>query len=177
MSSDELAPYQKIRTVEEAAQLSATARAAGQRVVLTNGCFDILHAGHVRYLRRARALGDILIVGVNSDESVRRLKGPGRPINTAADRMEVLAALAVVDYVTVFDGVTATELVQAVQPTVYVKGGDYSDDPADTQFPIEGHTVLEHGGQVRIIRFEPGYSTSQLVAKIQGLALDSLRAP
>src|SRR5262245_8525843 len=101
-------------------------RRAGRRVVFTNGCFDLLHPGHVRYLAEARALGDVLVVAVNSDESVRRLKGPGRPVLTESERTEVIAALAAVDFVTVFDEETPRELIAQLLPDVLVKGGDWA---------------------------------------------------
>lgn len=138
----------------------------GKRLVLTNGCYDLLHVGHVRYLRAARLLGDALAVGVNADESVRRLKGPGRPVTNAADRAEILAALEAVDFVTVFDEDTAAELVAAVQPDVYVKGGDYSADPQAPSFPIEGHTVHAYGGEVTVIPFVPGRSTTGILRRM-----------
>lgn len=157
----------KIKTREEVMKLREEARRDGKRVVLTNGCFDLLHVGHVRYLQQARGLGDMLIIGVNSDESVRRLKGIGRPLNPAMHRAEVLAALTVSDVITVFDEDTAAELAAAVRPDVYVKGGDYLDTPGDERFPVEGHTVLGYGGVVRIIDFEPGASTSALIQRLR----------
>ena len=107
--------------------------AEGRRLVFTNGCFDLLHAGHVRYLQQARALGDALVVGLNSDRSVRELKGDGRPLNAQDDRAEVLAALGCVDYVVIFDGKRATELLRAVRPHIYAKGGDYTPDSLDAE--------------------------------------------
>lgn len=145
-------------------------RAEGKRLVLTNGCFDILHVGHVRYLDQARLLGDVLVVGVNSDESVRRLKGAGRPVTGEHDRAEVVAALEAVDFVTVFEEDTATELVTAVQPDVYVKGGDYSADPDAPGFPVEGHMVRAYGGEVRIIPFVAGHSTTGILRRVEGSA-------
>lgn len=138
------------------------ARAAGRRVVFTNGCFDILHAGHVRYLRQARALGDLLVVAVNSDASVRRLKGSGRPVNPQEDRVEVLAALACVDHVLVFDSDTPVDLVRQVRPDVYVKGGDY-DVAALPEAPV----VRAYGGEVRILPYLPGRSTSAVLDRIE----------
>lgn len=140
----------------------------GKRLVLTNGCYDLLHVGHVRYLQAARRLGDVLVVGVNADDSVRRLKGSGRPVTGEADRAEILAALEAVDFVTIFDEDTASELVAAVRPDVYVKGGDYSADPQDPSFPIEGHTVLAHGGEVRVLPFVPGRSTTAILSRVEG---------
>jgi len=133
---------------------------------MTNGCFDILHAGHVRYLSQARTLGDALAVALNDDASVRLLKGEGRPLNALEDRAEVLAALQAVDFVVAFGGIEATEVVAAVKPAVYVKGGDYSDDPRSPSFPPEGHAVLRYGGLVRVLPYVHGRSTSDLVRRL-----------
>lgn len=138
-------------------------RATGRKLVATNGCFDLLHVGHVRYLQAARRLGDALLVGVNGDESVRALKGASRPLNNAADRAEVLAALECVDFVAVFPEVRATEFLRSAQPAVYVKGGDYTRATLDA----DERAVLDAiGAEIRIIPFEPGYSTSGLVARM-----------
>lgn len=142
-------------------------RSDGRRLVLTNGCFDLLHIGHVRYLEQARTLGDALAVGLNSDRSVRHLKGTGRPITPEAERAEILAALETVDYVTVFDEERATSLVDDIRPAVYVKGGDYSADPADPSFPVEGPAALRQGGEVRIIEYVPGRSTSDIIRRLR----------
>jgi rfaE bifunctional protein nucleotidyltransferase chain/domain len=144
----------------------------GERLVLTNGCFDLVHAGHVRYLRQARALGDALAVGLNSDRSVRRLKGAGRPVATEEDRAEVLVALECVDFVTVFDEDTADELVAEVKPDVYVKGGDYSADPESPLFPAEGHLVQSYGGAVRVVEYLPGRSTTELLERARSPRTD-----
>lgn len=141
-------------------------RAEGHRLVLTNGCFDLLHAGHVRYLQAARALGDGLIVGLNDDQSVRRLKGQGRPLTPEDDRAEVLAGLEAVDFVTIFGEDTASELVETLQPAIYVKGGDYSPDPRSPRFPVEGHVVARYGGSVKILDYLPGRSTTQLLRQL-----------
>ena len=151
----------KIVAKQEVARIVQVLKAAGKKIVFTNGCFDILHVGHVRYLAAARQLGDILIVGLNSDESVRALKGPSRPINTAADRAEVLAALAVVDYVVIFDELTADNLIETIKPAVYVKGGDYKLEDIP-----EAPAVVAYGGQVVIIPAVPGRSTSNVINKI-----------
>jgi D-glycero-beta-D-manno-heptose 1-phosphate adenylyltransferase len=141
---------------------TATWRKRGQRVVFTNGCFDLLHVGHVRYLQAAKRLGDILVVGINSDASVRRLeKGRGRPIVPQADRAEVLAALASVDVVTIFDQETPIELIRLVQPDVLVKGGDWAPDQI-----VGADVVRARGGRVRSLRFVSGYSTTALVRRI-----------
>lgn len=140
--------------------------AEGRRLVLTNGCFDLLHVGHVRYLSRARQLGDALAVGLNADPSVRRLKGPGRPITPQEDRAEILAALACVDYITIFDQDTASELVAEVRPHIYVKGGDYSSDPSSPRYPAEGRAVQSYGGSLAIVDFITGHSTTQLLQRL-----------
>ena len=135
----------------------------GRRVVLTNGYFDLLHVGHVRYLQRARAEGDLLIVGLNADATARRSKDPRRPIVPQEERAEVLAALACVDYVVIFDEDTAEGLVQALRPDVYAKGGDYG--PGGAPLP-EAALVEGAGGRVAILPFVAGHSTSDLVATV-----------
>jgi D-beta-D-heptose 7-phosphate kinase/D-beta-D-heptose 1-phosphate adenosyltransferase len=138
---------------------------AGGKVVFTNGCFDLLHVGHVRYLQAARALGDALVVGLNSDASVRRLKGPGRPLTPAAERAEILVALACVDFVTVFAAATPLRLIRAVGPDVLVKGGDW---PVDR---IVGRDVVEaRGGRVLSIPFVKGRSTTRVIEGIRSMA-------
>lgn len=147
---------------EELAARVAADRAAGKRIVLTNGCFDVLHRGHTRYLQQAKALGDILVVALNGDDSVTRLKGPGRPINPVHDRAGVIAALSCVDYVTVFDTDTPIPLIEALRPDIYAKGGDYS--PAMLQ---ETPVVRACGGQVRILDYVADHSTTAVVERIQ----------
>jgi D-beta-D-heptose 7-phosphate kinase/D-beta-D-heptose 1-phosphate adenosyltransferase len=138
------------------------ARAAGKRIVFTNGVFDILHPGHVRYLQAARAHGDLLIVGLNSDASVRRNKGPGRPINAESERAEVLAALACVDAVSIFDDETPADIIRRVQPDVLVKGSDW---PADQ---IVGRDTVEaRGGRVILEPVEHGFSTSSIIDRVR----------
>ena len=139
-----------------------TVRADGGTIVFTNGCFDILHAGHVRYLTAARAEGDVLIVGLNSDASVRRLKGPTRPVNPEADRAEVLGALRAVDAVTIFDEPTAAELIALVKPDVYVKGGDYTLETLP-----EAAIVQRYGGRVAFIDLVEGRSTTGIIDRIR----------
>ena len=142
--------------------------------MLTNGCFDLLHVGHVRYLLGARALGDALAVGLNSDASVRKLKGSGRPVTPQAERAEILSALACVDYITIFTEDTAERLVSEVRPRVYVKGGDYSANPEESCFPAEGRIVRSYGGSVRIVEYVPGHSTAELLNRLCGAThLDS----
>lgn len=134
------------------------------KVVFTNGCFDILHVGHTRYLRDARALGDILVVGVNADASVKRLKGPERPVNNEDDRAEILASLGMVDYVIHFSDDTPASLIESVAPDVLVKGGDW---PVEK---IVGHKfVLARGGEVKSLPFHPGKSTTSILETIKKL--------
>ena len=148
---------------DELLVLVGEARARKERIVMTNGCFDILHAGHVAYLEEAKSLGDRLIVAVNDDESVRRLKGESRPINTLEDRMLVLAGLAAVDWVVPFADDTPAALIAAVLPAVLVKGGDYRPEE------IAGaREVLENGGEVRVLSFRDGHSTSRIIDKLGG---------
>ena len=151
----------------DAQQLAAVSKEIcdeGRKLVLTNGCFDLLHAGHVRYLQAARALGDALAVAINGDESVRALKGEGRPLNNESDRAEVIAALDCVDYVIIFPEVRATHLLEKVRPAVYVKGGDYTPETLHA----EERAALERvGAEIRILPFEPGHSTSKLIDKVK----------
>ena len=134
----------------------------GRRVVLANGCFDLLHAGHVRYLEGARSLGDLLIVGINSDDQVTRLKGQGRPILPERDRAEIVASLEAVDVVTIFDEPTVTELLLATRPDVHAKGTDYTEETVP-----ERHVVRSFGGRVRIVGDPKDHSTSELIRRFQ----------
>ncbi len=153
----------KIVELEELSNRCEQLRSAGKKIVATNGCFDLLHVGHVRYLQAARALGDLLVVGLNGDRSVHELKGAGRPITSEGNRAEILAALACVDLVTVFPERRATKFLAAVRPAVYVKGGDYTPRTLDE----EELTILkETEAAVRLIPFEAGYSTSGLIDQI-----------
>jgi glycerol-3-phosphate cytidylyltransferase len=138
-------------------------REAGRRVVATNGCFDLLHVGHLRYLQQARALGDFLWVGLNGDESVRELKGPGRPLVPGDERAELLAAWRIVDAVTIFPGVRATEFLRAVEPDIYVKGGDYTPESLD---PGEAAVLRACGAKIEIVGLVPDHSTTSLVKKM-----------
>ena len=152
----------RAQTRGEAAAFAARLRAAGKRVVFTNGVFDLLHPGHVRYLRHARTLGDALIVGINSDRSVRANKGAARPITPQDERAEILAALACVDGVVIFDEETPHDVIAAVQPDVLVKGADWAEDA------IVGRDIVEgRGGRVVRIAIEPGYSTTAIVERIR----------
>jgi rfaE bifunctional protein nucleotidyltransferase chain/domain len=184
--------------VDESAAVEAITQrqAQGARVVFTNGVFDLLHLGHVRYLREARDLGDLLIVAVNSDASTRRLKGPTRPIIGENERAETLAALAAVDYVTIFADATAERLVRLLRPDIYVKGADYAGTDAATREQTllltpeelrravagqttshtalaglaerlpEARAVAEYGGSLALIAYLPGHSTSELIVRI-----------
>ncbi|GAB4258884.1 D-glycero-beta-D-manno-heptose 1-phosphate adenylyltransferase [Deferrisoma sp.] len=159
---------QKILSAERLVEELAPRRASGETVVFTNGCFDILHPGHVRYLETARALGDCLVVGLNSDASVRRLKGPTRPVCTQEERTTVLAALASVDYVVVFEEDTPLRLIEAVRPDVLVKGGDWAPEA------IVGREVVERrGGRVVTIPVVEGKSTTGIVERILAMHADA----
>jgi rfaE bifunctional protein nucleotidyltransferase chain/domain len=148
-------------TLAEAAARVNELRGAGRIVVFTNGVFDLLHPGHIRYLQGARALGDALVVGVNADASVRANKGPGRPVTPDAERAELLAALACVDMVVIFDEETPHALVSALQPDVLVKGADWPEDA------IVGRDIVEaRGGRVVRAAVEPGYSTTAIIRKV-----------
>lgn len=152
----------KIIDNKQIENITGQLKSDGKTIVFTNGCFDILHAGHVRYLRAARELGDCLILGLNSDQSVRNLKGPTRPINTQDDRAEVLSALSAVDYVVIFEEATAENLVSQIKPAIYVKGGDYNvkDLP-------ESAIVSEYGGKTILIPEVIGKSSSNIIKKIK----------
>lgn len=151
-------------TRAEFAAAAARLKSEGKTVVFTNGVFDILHVGHLRYLQQARALGDALFVGVNADASVRRLgKGPERPINPEAERAELLLGLKCVDAVCVFEEDTPVELIRAVQPSIHCKGGDYSSPEALPETAV----VREYGGEVVILSLVPGRSTTDVVKKLQ----------
>ncbi len=146
------------------AQHCAALRGAGKTIVFTNGCFDILHHGHLDYLARAASFGNTLIVGVNTDDSVKRLKGPLRPVNNGDDRLLALASLLVVDAVILFDEDTPLELIETLKPDVLAKGGDYTMDRI-----VGAPETLARGGQVEVIPFVEGYSTTGLIEKIHGL--------
>ena len=139
-------------------------RAAGKRIVFTNGCFDLLHPGHVIYLQKAREFGDVLVVGLNDDDSVRRLKGRARPINSLQDRACMLSALRAVDLVIPFAEDTPFELIRRLRPDVLVKGGDYQ-----TEEIVGADVVRDNGGEVAVIPFVRGYSTTSLIARIRAL--------
>ncbi len=153
----------KILRLEDLAGWRTAMRAAGKRVVATNGCFDLLHAGHVTYLEAARNLGDALLVGLNGDASVRALKGTGRPLNPAHDRATVLAALEAVDAVCVFPEVDAMSFLRTAKPDIYAKGGDYTIDTINQE---ERCLVESWGGRVAVVGGVPGRSTTSLVERI-----------
>jgi D-glycero-beta-D-manno-heptose 1-phosphate adenylyltransferase len=151
-----------VLSVDEAGRLASVWRAAGKRLVLANGCFDLLHVGHVRYLQAARALGDALVVGLNSDASVQRLKGPGRPVMPAAERAELLAAIRGVDAVVVFEEDSADALIARLRPDVHAKGTDYTDATVP-----EAASVRAAGGRVAIVGDPKDHATRDLIARIR----------
>jgi D-beta-D-heptose 7-phosphate kinase/D-beta-D-heptose 1-phosphate adenosyltransferase len=187
------ATQQKVLPREEIATIVQRRQQIGERAVFTNGCFDLLHLGHVRYLQEARSLGDFLVLGLNSDESVRSLKGPTRPLVPEQERAEILAALSCIDYVTIFPEPTAGALIDLLQPAIYVKGADYATSPVghgyatspvgtrpcacppqdaqtvlpDTTRLPEAKHVLAYGGTIRLISYVPQHSTSELIQKIK----------
>jgi rfaE bifunctional protein nucleotidyltransferase chain/domain len=156
--------YENLSSIVDRAQLKdriQAARETGARIVLANGCFDVLHAGHVRYLQGAKALGDVLVVGVNSDTQAGHLKGEGRPILPERDRAEIIASLEMVDLVTIFDEPTVTELLLAIKPDVHAKGTDYTEETVP-----ERDVVRSYGGQVAIAGDPKNHSTSEMLRKV-----------
>lgn len=162
--SEKIAAAAAVLSPQQAAELAAKWRSLGKVVVFTNGVFDLLHRGHVDYLRRARDLGDALVVGLNSDASVHRIKGPDRPLMHEEDRAAVLAELRPVDVVVIFDEPTAETLVAAIRPAIYVKGGDWG---AGQRLPPEAAVVERYGGQVIYLPYLPGRSTTALLGLIR----------
>ena len=154
----------KILTLAELTTRAEEIRANRRRLVLTNGCFDLLHVGHVRYLQQAAELGDVLVVAVNGDESVRSLKGPGRPLNSEEDRAEVLAALECVDFVVIFPEVRVTRVIEALRPAIYVKGGDYTLESLD---PEEVAALKKAGAEIKTLPLVPEKSTSRLIERMR----------
>lgn len=152
----------RVLSWKELADWRRSEKSAGRCVVVTNGCFDLLHVGHVRFLREARSLGDTLVVGLNGDASVRELKGTGRPVNPETDRAEVLAALGCVDAVVIFPEKRATRFLEAVQPDLYVKGGDYRPEDLDAD---EQAAVKKAGGRIEVLKLTPGKSTTAVLQK------------
>ena len=152
----------KIKSAESLINALRSLRNKGKKIVFTNGCFDIIHVGHVDYLSRARRLGDILVVGLNSDSSVRKIKGKGRPINKESDRAKVLSSLCFVDYVTIFNEATLENLIKKVRPDILVKGGDWkARDIVGSSF------VKRYGGKIKRISFVKGYSTTSIIEKTE----------
>lgn len=154
-------PGRKIKTIEELKAIALRERAAGRILVFANGCFDLLHAGHVRYLQHARKLGDRLVVGINSDASVRRLKGKGRPLQPESDRAEILASLDCVDYVLVFGDPTVDAILNVLRPDIHAKGTDYTPDSVP-----ERETVQAYGGRVAICGDAKDHATRDLIQTI-----------
>ena len=152
----------KIKTVDQIAAIAAEAKKNGRSVVFTNGCFDLLHRGHVHILRQAKAAGDMLIVGMNSDRSVKSIKGSPRPILPETDRVELIAAMEMVDYVVLFDEPDPYQLIAAIEPNVLAKGGDWSADK------IVGSDIVErNGGRVAVIPYLKGFSTTEIIERIR----------
>jgi D-beta-D-heptose 7-phosphate kinase/D-beta-D-heptose 1-phosphate adenosyltransferase len=160
----------KVKTVRAVARAARRAQAAGRKVVFTNGCFDLLHRGHIRYLEQARSLGDLLVVALNGDASVRRLKGPGRPVVPAEQRAEVLAALAAVDLVLIFGGLDPGEVIRTVRPDVLVKGGDWPVDQI-----VGADFVRSTGGIVRSLPYVEGASTTALIRRLVSTSSRNLK--
>jgi len=152
---------EKIKEREDLQRVLENLKANGKRIVFTNGCFDLLHIGHLRYLEKAKALGDLLVVGINNDLSVQRLKGPERPILPLAERMEILSGLECVDYVIAFDESTPLELISFLRPTLLVKGGDWTKETTVGREVVEGL-----GGEVVILPFLEGNSTTNIIQTI-----------
>lgn len=157
---------EKLVDRDRLAFLAESLRQQNRRLVLTNGCFDLLHVGHVRYLQAARALGDVLAVAINSDDSVCLLKGKGRPLKPQCERAEIIAALQCVDYAVIFPELRVTSLIEEVRPAVYVKGGDYT---VSSLHPEERAALEKIGADIRILPFEQGHSTSRLIERIKEL--------
>ncbi len=151
----------KLKTLEEIVRIREGLRRDGKKLVFTNGCFDLLHVGHVRYLKQARALGDALVLGLNSDRSVREIKGQGRPITPEEERAEILSALACIDYVFIFDDLTPQRVIDAIVPDVLVKGADWGIGEI-----VGRETVEKAGGVVRSIPLVKGSSTSSIITKV-----------
>lgn len=154
----------KIKNARTLASILKRYRSRGKKIVFTNGCFDILHVGHIDYLERAKKMGDILVIGMNSDNSVRRLKGPSRPVNRQGDRARVLASLECVDFLTIFNEPTPAALIEKLSPDILVKGGDWKSRDI-----VGGDFVKSYGGKVVSLKFVKGYSTTGLLKKITSI--------
>ncbi len=155
---------EKIKNIFQLKKIIKILKSQNKKIIFTNGCFDILHIGHIRYLRAAKKLGDILIVGLNSDKSVKKIKGPKRPIFPQNIRKEMLSSLEFVDYIVIFDELTPIKLIKDINPTIQVKGGDYDVDKIPEKSAVE-----EGGGKVVIVPYVKGYSTSEIIKKIHNL--------
>ena len=152
----------KLKTLDELIKIAAQARRNGKSVVFTNGCFDLLHRGHVHVLRQAKAAGDLLIVAINSDQSVKAIKGPTRPVAAEMDRLELIAAMEMVDYVILFDEPDPSKLIAAIKPNVLAKGGDWGADG------VVGADIVEReGGRVLLVPYLKGYSTTEMIERIR----------
>ncbi len=152
----------KLKTLDELIKIAAQARRNGKSVVFTNGCFDLLHRGHVHVLRQAKAVGDLLIVAINSDQSVKAIKGPTRPVAAEIDRLELIAAMEMVDYVILFDEPDPSKLITAIKPNVLAKGGDWGADE------VVGADIVERqGGRVLLVPYLKGYSTTEMIERIR----------
>jgi len=162
-----MASSSKIINLTELAELVSVLKKKGKKVVWTNGCFDILHAGHIHLLEQARSFGDILIVGLNTDDSIKRLKGPERPINPENERVQVISALSPVDYIVLFEEDTPCNAISILMPDIHVKGGDY--DPNDYEKMPEAKIINEYGGEVKIIPLVKGHSTTNIIKKIKSV--------
>ena len=154
----------KLKNLEELTVIATDARSTGKNVVFTNGCFDLLHRGHVHVLREAKACGDLLITGINSDKSVKQIKGPARPVLPESDRSELLAALEMVDYVVLFDEPDPYQVISAIRPDVLVKGGDWSGAKI-----VGADLEEEAGGRVVVIPYIKGFSTTEIIERIKNL--------
>jgi len=151
----------KVQALQEISTLVSEHQAAGKTVVFANGCFDLLHVGHIRYLEAARALGDVLVLGLNGDKSVRQLKGPGRPLMNEQERAEILAALGCVDYLVIFDEPTAKKVLETLKPNIHAKGTDYTRESVP-----ERETVLSYGGSIAIVGDPKDHSTKDFLKQI-----------
>lgn len=151
----------KIKSRKEIEEIAKNLKKQNKTIVTCNGCFDILHVGHIKFLKEAKSQGDILIVGLNSDSSVKQNKGPKRPINNENDRATVLATLEMVDYVTIFNKKTPIELLEVIKPNVHVNGEEYGENC------IEAETVRKYGGKIHLIKLKEGYSTTNIIKKIK----------
>tara|TARA_Y100000310_G_C20434287_1_gene692974 strand:+ start:348 stop:812 length:465 start_codon:yes stop_codon:yes gene_type:complete len=150
----------KIKTKEEIEEISKNLIQKNKKIVTCNGCFDILHIGHIKFLKEAKKQGDVLIIGLNSDSSVKQNKGPKRPINNEDDRAEVLAALEMVDYITIFNETTPLNLLETIKPDIHCNGEEY------TKNCIEAETIKKYGGKIHLIKLKEGYSTTNIIQKL-----------